>query len=482
MTASRASTGREPLWLYLHFPLLALECQLNLSGVAAPGAAALLDDAGRQLRLCNGDAVRAGVEQGMAPATAYSICPELQLLKPNPEQARYQLESLAFWAGNFSAQISLYPPDGLLLEIASMLHYFGGLESFRQRLEQQQLRLGYGACRATGHTPQAARLLARAGRQLCLADKHAHLQQLQELPVNQLELPARMAEQLNGMGLQRLAQLLQLPRESLSNRFGPHLLDHLDRLVGRTPDPQSPFLPPPQFVRLLEFSRELESSQALLFPLRPILESLQGYLRLRGLQAEQLQLLLVARDGEQQLLEICHAGGASEAGIWLELCRLRFEQLRLQQPVLAMQLLVEQFRELDAETVDLFSPPQGRERPAQLLSRLRVRLGEQAVQPLALYPDHRPEKGWTTQGTANLEVVAVPKGRPAWLLRQPERLAQAQLERQVELLKGPERISGGWWDGLPVRRDYYIGRWSDGRLGWLFRDDCGDWYLHGWYG
>ena len=476
---------RDPLWLYLHFPLLALESQQLEKGIAG-----LLDERGQKLALCSYDAGQVGIEPGMAIATAFSICPEIELFHPNPERLQQQLESLALWAGNYSAQVVICPPEGLLLEIASMLHYFGGLQPLWNAMQASLRTLGFQVKYATGHTPQAARLLARAGRSLCIEGKQAHQQVLQLLPIQQLELPAKQQDQLRGMGLLRLEQLLDLPRDAISSRFGPKLLHYLDRISGQQPDPQTCFEPPPAFSQFHEFSREVESSLALLFPLRRMLASLAGYLRQRDLLALQLDLILVERDGRHQQHTLGHAAGAADAEIWLALCKLRLEQVKLDKPVLALQLEVERFKGQQQQSYDLFERRKQAEDPMDLLSRLRVRLGEQAVQPLALSADHRPELGWqgSWQGGSSksarlkLQNVSLPQGRPGWLLHTPAAIAEQQLPPHIELLAGPERISSGWWDETQIRRDYYVGRWHDGRHGWLFRDARGGWFLHGWFG
>lgn len=475
-------TESEPLWLYLHFPLLALEAQQ-----LRPAAAALLDERGKRLVLCSYEAVQAGLEPDMAVATACSICPELELFQPDPPRLQQQLASLALWAGNFSAQIVLYPPEGLLLEIASMLHYFGGLDCFMEQMQARLRKLGFKVRYATGHTPLAARLLAR-NRPGCREGREAHLDALRRLAVEALEIPARQQTQLRGMGLLQLQQLQQLPREALAQRFGTVLLDYLDRISGQRPDPQSAFEPPPLFLQCHEFSREVEHSMALLFPLRRMLAALAGYLQLRGLLALQLELTLVERDGGHQQHCIGHAAGSAELEVWLALCRLCLEQLRLSQPVVALQLEVERFKAQAQHNVDLFTVCTPAEAPLDLLSRLQVRLGEGAVQPLTLCADHRPEyrikagrrlaEGSRAVDNRDRQVAGK---RPGWLLQVPQPLAP-ELPAHIELQVGPERISSGWWDQHPVRRDYYIARWQDGRQGWLFRDAQGMWFVHGWFG
>ncbi len=478
---NRLATERESLWLYLHFPQLALEAQQLEAGVAG-----LLDARGQKLELCSYDAAQAGLEPGMAIATAFSICPEVELFQPNPERVQQQLEALALWAGSYSAQVVLYPPEGLLLEVASMLDYFGGLNTLWQQMEQRLKRLGFQTRYATGHTPLAARLLARAGRSLCIEGQASHRQVLQMLPLSQLELPAKQQDQLRGMGLLRLEQLHALPRDAISSRFGVKLLDYLDRLEGRSPDPQVLFEPPPIFQQFHEFSREVEHSLALLFPLRRILEALAGYLQRRELLAQQLILTLVERDGGHQQHDIGHASGAADDETWLELCKLRLEQVKLQQPILALQVEVERFKTRQQQSYDLFDTQRHAEDPMDLLSRLQVRLGEAAVQPVTLCADHRPEQSWQLkqhpQKAVDNATMPLPKGRPGWLLKSPQQISQHGLPQHIELKTGPERISSGWWDDQRVRRDYYIARWADGRHGWLFRDAQGGWYLHGWFG
>src|SRR5438046_3187567 len=67
-----------------------------------------------------------------------------------------------------------------------------------------------------------------------------------------------------------------------------------------------------------------------------------------------------------------------------------------------------------------------------------------------------------------------PGPRPLWLLQAPRPMR----EDDLQLLAGPERIECGWWDGDDARRDYFIARFSDSSLGWVYRE-AGAWFLHG---
>jgi protein ImuB len=54
---------------------------------------------------------------------------------------------------------------------------------------------------------------------------------------------------------------------------------------------------------------------------------------------------------------------------------------------------------------------------------------------------------------------------------------------ELQLLRGPERIETGWWDGGDVRRDYYVARDQRGVQLWIYHDlREARWYLHGLFG
>ncbi|UUX94012.1 hypothetical protein [Aquabacterium sp. J223] len=161
------------------------------------------------------------------------------------------------------------------------------------------------------------------------------------------------------------------------------------------------------------------------------------------------------------------------------------------------------------------TPTDEREGLTRLVERLQARLGPEQVVQLVLRPDHRVECETRQQpvqpaapqrppmGAAPGSAERLPPSRPAWLLPQPEPLATVRVAtggmggrpaplwhgRPLRLLSAPERIEAGWWDGLPVRRDYHVAEGEDGRLLWIFFDllakaegqggGRGGWYLHG---
>ncbi|MFZ0552067.1 MAG: hypothetical protein WAM21_14805, partial [Steroidobacteraceae bacterium] len=138
--------------------------------------------------------------------------------------------------------------------------------------------------------------------------------------------------------------------------------------------------------------------------------------------------------------------------------------------------------------------PQG----TDLIERLRVRLGVEAVYGLRVVDDHRAEAAWkirepvvTTMGIqSGLQVAnrgSVDR-RPLWLLSVPRLLGErAGLPRwrgALRLLGEAERIETGWWDGGEIARDYYTAVDIGGARLWVFRERESPhrWFLHGVFG
>ena len=211
----------------------------------------------------------------------------------------------------------------------------------------------------------------------------------------------------------------------------------------------------------------MESSQALLFPLRRMTADLGAYLAGRdgGVQRFVVRLEHEGRADTDMVVGLLAA--ERDPALLFELARSRLDHVQVPAPVRGLRLLAEELPPFVPAGRELFD-----ERPAQsvpwdtLRERLRARLGEDAVYGLADRDDHRPEQAWRRvplPAATPLPAVAAP--RPTWLLPQPIPLRGYG----VQALAGPERIESGWWDGFDVRRDYYLVRIREGQRAWAFR-------------
>jgi protein ImuB len=373
------------------------------------------------------------------------------------------LEPIAAWLCQFTPKVSLEPPHALLAEMEGSLRYFGGLDGFLGKLRAGLGELGLEASLAVGATPRAALWCARGNGK-----------RLEELPVSAMGIETGF---LKSIGISTIGELLQLPRDGLAKRCGEELLEKLDQALGTLPEPRVFFAPPARFAANLELPGEVTHAEGVLFAARRLLVQLEGLLAARQAGVRRFTLTLLHHKKKSTEIEINLASPARSTERLARLLREQLAKLSLRQPVEAIRLEAAAFTPLHERTAGMFGDAQAEEEDwAQLLERLQLRLGREAIHGLTMQPDHRPEYAWrcVEPGEWDPREFRQPGPRPLWLLESPRHLR----EMEFELLAGPERIECGWWDGDEAKRDYFIARCQDFSLVWIYRAN-NDWFMHG---
>jgi len=468
-----------PCWLALRLPHLALDHHTR--GQARQDTPLAVSDTLRHRELivdCNPAARKAGVRPGMPATAAQGIIDGLRVLPRQPRQEGETLQRLAAWCYQYSSQVSIPPGRPmLLLEAGASERLFGSPQELGQRLERELGRLGYHAAGGSAPTPEAACLAA--GEALHIAAVGDIRRHIGPLPLRRLHLEDARHHALEQMGFRQVRDVLRLPRKALTRRFGPEVTDYFDRLLGIRPDPQRFYRPPQSFSSQLELPAEINSSQALAFPLKRLLEELCGVLRGGDTTVQSLHIVLQHEDHPDSLLELGTQSPTQDPVRLLALLRERLERLRLPQAVREIRLHAPDLLPLAAGQRSLFrdSPGEQWQGIEQLAERLQARLGRNAVSGLAGVEDHRPEYSWRPRALDEAPRCTALPHRPAWLLPKPKR---CDISR-YEILAGPERIESGWWDGRDCRRDYFVVRDSGGSTLWAFHEykPRRGWYLHG---
>jgi len=477
------------LWLALYMPLLPLESAA--SATADQPLVVYTSHAGQHsVYRLNAAAAARGIDPGMPLTAARSLCQTLHAIEHNARREQNALEGLALWSMSFTSRVSLQPPQGLILEIGASLMLFGGLEALLEAMHRGLDALGFSAHRGIAPTPMAAWLLAleQHGRSII---RHDELRAaLLPLPLSLLPIDQAKKTALSRLGLQHIRDCLRLPRDGLTRRLGPQLLDCLDRALGHAPEARSFYSPPERFQAQVLLPEPVIHVQPLLFVLKRLLGQLAGFLRARDAAAQRLQLDLIKPflPIETLQLTLLQPGRDPEQlfGLWRE----RLERHTLDAAVEGLELRVSRLLPLLPTSSDLLGAPAGGDDFMHTLERLRNRLGEHVIhQPLSL-ADHRPERAgqqaaFPTRGQATEHPHLL---RPLWLLPTPQALAQDSrgapvLHGPLTLLSGPERIEAGWWDSSDQRRDYYIAQSPRQQHLWIYRQPgkAPAWFLHGFF-
>ena len=463
-------------WLALHFSALSLE--IFSRGGDAPEPLAVIEKQGNRSRVkaCNEVASACGVRQGMPASAAQALVVGLIVRSRDIAAEQASLAGLAAWAGRFTPEVSLQPPDGLLIEIGSCLQLHRGFNNLIRQVNGGLNEMGYSSTYACAPTPHAAWLMALAGKEVVIRESEQLEKALGALPVRLLDQSQDTLASLEMVGAYTLEDCLRFPRAGMAKRFGQSLLDELDRALGRLPEAREFFVPPHSFDRRLELPSQVHEAEALLFASRRLLLELEGYLGLRQAGVLEFDLVCSHEDVPDTVLKVGFAEPARALDRMLLLLRETLGRTRLSAPVHTIMLHASRIQAMELSNLDMFQDSAETGDANLLLERLRIRLGKDAVFNIAPAPDHRPELAWRHCETGEEAVSTSKLQRPLWLLPKP---MPCQKER-LDLKSGPERIESGWWDGMDVVRDYYVAQGRNGSRLWVFRDrSSGAWFVHG---
>ena len=328
------------------------------------------------------------------------------------------------------------------------------------------------------------------------------------LPLEALRLPEPIVTLLHSLGVWRIEALEALPRRELLSRFGPELLDCLDRVTGRLPEPLPAWDPPLRFE--VRWSAEFPTARREMLDavLERLVRRLATQLGRAGRGAMRLECRWKCAEGESRQATVGLFRPSAWANHLVELLQAQLESLQLPGPVDAIHLAAISTAPLELRQQEMFC--QGRRAGPQhlsaLIDRLSNRLGHACVMRVRLVPEAQPElachytplvdtkkageqerkAGCSRSGSVEKQdrkspspFLLSPSLGHCGCSRSPSRLPAA-IQRQIVRRIGPERIETGWWRGRGVARDYYYVETAAGRCYWVFRRlAAGPWFLHG---
>jgi protein ImuB len=468
-------------WVCILFPQLALDAVLRQRSDPDQPLALLTGPAQRRvLQAVNASARALGLRPGQSMTAAQALSKAFVTAEYDAAEIEHWQQFLAAWAYRFSSQVSVHYPRALVFEIESSLGLFGPWSQFEARLRSELGELGFRHRIVAAPNPVAARVLANLHDGLVVADDAALQWHLAQLPIDRIALEPTVATALSRMGLRTLDQVQALPRNSLARRFEARVLLHLDTLCGIRPLALAFYLPPDRFDVRIELNFDVQSHQALLFPLRRLTGDLAAFLCGRDSGVQRFDLHLEHSGLPDSVIKVGLLSAERDPAMLFELARGRLEQVQVQAPVRGFRLRAEDLPAFVPQHQELFDDRPQQSLPwEQLRERLRARLGDDAVHGLRFQADHRPECAWQAGADNQRGNGLCGVQRPGWLLTEP----LAVQEGSARIVMGPERIESGWWDGGDVRRDYYLIETRSGQQAWAYRavGEGGPLWLQGWF-
>ena len=344
---------------------------------------------------------------------------------------------------------------------------------------------------------------------------------LLSLPVAALRLPNETVSCLAELGIERVGELIVLPRSSLPARLGPMVLERLDQALGRLPEILVPHRPSPMVEAAFALEYATDHRDAIDYVLGQLTKSVCRILEDRSVGARQVECWLHHEVARPTRLELGLYRPSRSPTHLRMLFRARFERVAIDEPVCAISLRVPVAVPLDAAQCEIFDTDTARDdgELARLVDELSNRLGREAVTRPRLVADAQPEHAccyepvvagaesqrrvdgrelivsrnannsarsdslWPSAFHRPLRLLPVPVSIPTTSVvpdGPPVRFRWADVEHSVARSWGPERIETGWWRGQDVHRDYYLVETNAGARFWIYRRrDDGRWFLHG---
>ncbi len=463
-------------------------------------------------------------------------------LEVHDAQADLQiLQQLAQWCEQFSPIVGLDPPQsptGLLLDVTGIGHLFGGDQALAERVVISLRRQGYWPRVAIAATVGAAWGLAHYGQSppntiFALQDADIHQDNRSNdqkssvtqpapqvvstrqtaaatapLPIEALRISPASIELLHRLGVDRIEQLLTLPRDELAARIGDEVTTRLDQALGNSDEIILAHQPPTAFQTEWALEHPTDQHQVLFQAVKHLTQHLGHLLQAQNQGA--LQICCTFHMGAKLITITAGLFRPTAAADHLfQLLSMQLESCHLPGSVSKIVLAAIHTARLIYEQQALWQDD-NHEQPqvlAGLIDRLSSRLGSATILAARLRSSALPEEGYALipltgpqSSLARLNSAAGKRApfqaghRPLQLLQPPQPLNVVRVtpngppiyfdhagkRQQVGRHWGPERIETAWWQGSCIRRDYYRVECKSGCRFWIFRQlNDQSWHLHG---
>jgi protein ImuB len=452
-----------------------------------------------------------GLAPGMPLARARVLVRGLDVRPADPEGDSAWLARLGLFAARrWTPRAALSGPDGLWLDLTGVAHLFGGEEIMCARILAFCRRLGFTARIAVAGTTGTAHALARfAAGPLILCPPGGEAGAVAAMPLAALRLDADVLGAADRLGVERVGELIAMPRGPLQRRFGAALLNRLDQALGRAPEPFDPIVPEAPPAVLLRFLEPIATAEAIEEAGGEAVRRLIPMLAEAGLGVRRLVLVCERVDNEAQRIVVSLARATRNGPHLHALLCAKIETIEPGFGIERLRLAAARVEPLGAEAIE---GALAGEAPAPdlalLVDRLATRLGARRVHRLSALESDLPERSVTRAGPLSPPAAWPQWPRPIRLLHPPEPVEQVMSALpdgpprrfkwrgkayRVAAADGPERVYGEWWrrageaEGV---RDYFQVEDEAGGRFWLFRKGDGEagvtgdlsWWMQGVFG
>lgn len=449
-----------------------------------------------------------GLHPGMPLTQARLLVRGLDVRESDHDGDSAWLDRLGLFAARrWTPRAAVSDPAGLWLDLSGVAHLFGGERRMCERILGFCRRLGFTARIAVAGSTGAAHALARFGRSpivLCPPGREAD--SIAGLPLAALRLDRQALSAARRLGVDRISELIAMPRAPLQRRFGAGLLLRLDQALGRAGEPIDPIVPEDPLDVRLGFLEPIATAEAIEEAAAEAIRRLVPPLERAGLGIRRLTLFFHRVDGAVQPIAVGTVRPTRIAAHLARLLRAKLDRVEPGFGIESIRLVASRVEPLGATPIDgLEKEPSDL---SDLIDCLAGRLGARRLYRLSAVESDIPERSVRRSGPLAEQARWPDWPRPIRLLSPPEPVNHVMALHpdggpmrfnwrgkayKVEASDGPERLYGEWWKDRGEAgsvRDYFQVEDSEGCRFWLYRKGdptmpgTGDlsWHMHGIFG
>ncbi|HYG01943.1 MAG TPA: DNA polymerase Y family protein [Chryseosolibacter sp.] len=453
----------------------------------------------------NAVAEEMNITREMVVADAKAIISNLHIADDKPDIPEKLLRRIAEWCIRFTPVVAVDLPDGLIFDATGCAHLWGGEDAYLNDVVKKLQARGYDVKATMADSQLVAWGASRFLKDTSVVPAGAALETLLKLPPEALRIETGISQRLHQLGLHQVKQFISIPRPALRKRFGPSLLQQLDKALGLTLEMIDPVIPVEQYEERLPCLDPIITAPGIEIALGRLLDTLCNRLRQDQKGIRIARLVCHRLDSKIVYAEISTNKPSHNVKHLFKLFGFRLSaidpgpgiELFILQGLKTEDVLPQQERMWDGAkglSEDTFS---------ELIDRISLKTGANSISRYLPSEHHWPERSFKKASSLDEPLITewrVDKPRPLHLLSVPEPIhVTAPIPDYPPMLfryngkvhkvvkaDGPERVEQEWWIQEGQHRDYYTVEDEEGGRYWLFRaghyhDKHFHWFLHGFF-
>jgi len=442
-----------------------------------------------------------GILPGMRYSQGLSLCASLQATTVSDQKIDAWKKRIVKTLRRYSPRIDPAETGVFFIDASGLKHLYPSLEFWARAIMAELKGMGLQAVITIGHERMTTYAISKASKTLRVFDDVAKERTAAyAVALDRLQLETRTRDRLFKLGITTVGQLVMLPEDGLSERFGREVATLVATWKGHRQAPltnETELLPTHALIELDEAEGD---SERLLFLAKRLLDPLLAELAERGEAVKELRMRMLldrqarAKEGERLAENIAPSEPTLDSALLLDLVRLKLNALFSSGVSGGVSKAV---KKLTIEVVgckasptqlSLFVAAKKRDLRAaeRAFSRLRAEFGDDAVMMAKPRDGHLPQARFQLTPMQKITTPAprlgaqseclirrfYPQGidLPSRSRRDPEGWLIGGLALgAVTQISGPHIISGGWWRG-EIQRDFYFVEVKRGDLLWVYYD------------